>query len=82
VRIFRGAGFELQLNRPFAGALVLPAHYRRDPRVMALMVEVNRSVYMDEISGERLATFEKLASRVREAAVGLIKHTRDIVAQR
>jgi N-formylglutamate amidohydrolase len=82
LRIFRGAGFEVQLNRPFAGAIVPAAHYRCDQRVMALMVEVNRSLYMDEVSGERLPTFETLASGLRQAVTELIEHARDTSAQR
>ena len=43
--------------RPFAGALVPAKHYRADDRVKSLMIEVNRRLYMNEVSGERLISF-------------------------
>lgn len=57
VNAFEGAGFKVAVNRPFAGALVPMKFFGQDPRVMALMVEVNRSLYMDEGSGRKLGGF-------------------------
>jgi N-formylglutamate amidohydrolase len=78
VGLFRDAGFRVQLDRPFSGALVPATHYQRDTRVMAIMVEVNRSLYMNEGSGERLATFGEIASRLRSAVTRLIEAARAI----
>ena len=43
------AGYSFALDVPFSGTVV-PAKFLGDPRVLALMVEVNRELYMDEIS--------------------------------
>jgi len=53
LQLFRAEGFSVELNRPFAGALVPAKHYRTDPRVSGLMVEVNRRLYIDDATGER-----------------------------
>lgn len=42
---------------PFAGALVPSAYYQRDVRVHALMIELNRSLYMCEDSGGQSSQF-------------------------
>ncbi len=64
---FADQGFSVAFDRPFAGALVPAAHYRRDSRVLAIMVEVNRRLYMDESTGVRLAGFDRLRYRVCHA---------------
>jgi N-formylglutamate deformylase len=52
MRIFR--------NKPYQGALVPLNHYQCSPQVMALMIEVNRSLYVNEETGERLASFDAI----------------------
>lgn len=65
VAAFRAAGFTVGLNTPFAGALVPSAHYQKDRRVSAAMVEVRRDLYLDEGNGLPLARFAQLAQTVR-----------------
>ena len=60
------AGFSVLVNRPFAGALVPAKHYRREPRVRAVMIEINRRLYMDEQTGERLPRFGEVRQAVSE----------------
>ena len=58
------------MNTPFAGAIVPePFYSQRDKRVRSLMVEVNRSLYMDEKTGKKKETFEK----VKKAVQGFLK---------
>jgi N-formylglutamate amidohydrolase len=71
--VFRGAGFATEIDRPFSGALVPEPFHGRDPRVWAIMIEVNRSLYMDERSGERLPSFAGIAAKVRASTVQLIR---------
>ncbi|MCR5689589.1 MAG: N-formylglutamate amidohydrolase [Clostridiales bacterium] len=40
-------GYSVRLNSPFAGSLVPLRFYRRDKRVSSLMLEINRSLYLD-----------------------------------
>ena len=64
---FEKQGFSVEFNRPFAGALVPMDYYRSDPRVAALMVEVNRRLYLDEETAERLAVFDVMREQLGEA---------------
>ena len=51
------------INRPYIGSIV-PASYDDDPRVLSIMIEVNRSLYMDEIKGTRRADFAPIREQV------------------
>ena len=55
-RLFRVKGFSVAQNDPFEGVLV-PDRYQGNASVLALMIEINRSLYMDEASGDRLPGF-------------------------
>ncbi|HVL80085.1 MAG TPA: N-formylglutamate amidohydrolase [Actinomycetota bacterium] len=46
-------GLDTARDVPFAGTYVPLRHYRQDPRVSSLMVEVRRDLYMDEATGAR-----------------------------
>ena len=64
VRTFQDAGFSVAVNEPFAGALVPSNYYQSDERVVALMIEVRRDLYMDEATGEKLATFAEFRKKL------------------
>lgn len=66
---FRRAGWQVDLNSPFGGALVPASHYRRDARVGAIMVEVNRGLYLHEAHATALPAFERIAQRIRQCCV-------------
>lgn len=57
-------GWFVAVDRPFAGALIPMAHYRRDPRVHALMIEVRRDLYMDEATGARSARYDRVKAQL------------------
>jgi N-formylglutamate amidohydrolase len=46
---FRALGYAVPVDRPYAGALVPPRHYRSDGRLHAVMVEGNRGLYLSEV---------------------------------
>lgn len=66
------AGWRVSLNEPFAGALVPASRYQRDARVGAVMVEVNRRLYLREVDATPAADFERIARRIRESCVEAI----------
>jgi N-formylglutamate amidohydrolase len=61
------------VNRPFAGALVPRRFHRGEPQVLAVMIEVNRGLYMDEASGEAIAAFDSVARGVQDAVGCLVE---------
>jgi N-formylglutamate deformylase len=56
----QGRGYSVMVDAPFAGALVPLSAYRKDRRVQSVMIEVNRSLYMDEKSGLKKPAFEQV----------------------
>lgn len=54
---FECEGLRVAVNHPFSGTLVPDKHYRKDRRVQSLMIEVNRGMYLEERTGERLGGF-------------------------
>jgi len=73
---FTAAGFSVQINAPFSGALVPSKHYRRDARVAALMIEVRRDLYMHEDTGERRSDFASFGRRLQQLLQELVLQTR------
>lgn len=70
VDCFASEGFAVDVNRPFAGALVPLRWYGTDTRVSAVMIEVRRGLYCDEATGVKLPGFEAVADRIRRAVTG------------
>jgi len=53
------------VNRPYAGTMVPLPYWRKDHRVTSIMIEVNRSLYMDEATGHKTASFESVAQQMK-----------------
>ena len=60
-------GYSVEIDRPFAGALVPLTWHGRDRRVSALMIETRRGLYCDEASGRRTGDFERVAADIERA---------------
>jgi len=61
---FIAKGFTVQINRPFSGALVPMEYYGKEKAVSAIMIEVNRKLYMEERTGCRLSDFERVKQSI------------------
>src|SRR5262249_62272815 len=71
---FGALGYSVQIDRPFAGALVPLRHYRSDHRVHAVMIEVNRGLYLTETPGvARLGRFAAICRDVQRVLRRLIE---------
>lgn len=66
-REFSSMGLSVELNRPYAGALVPLKHYRRTREIAAVMIEVRRGLYMDELNGFRSTGFMEM-----KQAIGIV----------
>jgi N-formylglutamate amidohydrolase len=69
VTAFQCEGWRVNLNQPFAGALVPGSRYQQDHRVNAVMVEINRQLYLREQDATPLSTFATIAQRVRNCCM-------------
>ena len=61
---FASEGLRIAVNHPFSGTFVPEKHYRKNPRVQSLMIEVNRGIYMHERTGTHLACFSEVQGQV------------------
>lgn len=73
VDAFTRSGWSVAVNEPFAGALVPASRYRRDSRVKAVMVEVNRDLYLDRESFEPKPDLVQIAAEVRRCCFEALK---------
>ena len=55
-------GFEVEINRPFAGAMVPLAWYGHDRRVASVMIETRRGLYCDESTGSPSGNYDRVAA--------------------
>jgi len=63
---FERLGLAVGVNRPFSGTFVPTDFYRHDRNVASVMIEINRSLYMDEATGERLQSFGQFQAKLRQ----------------
>ncbi len=61
---FRKLGYTVSINDPFAGSLVPLKHYRRDSRVLSVMVELNRQLYLKDGTNASNAHFHSLRRQI------------------
>lgn len=78
-QVFEDAGYSVGVNAPFAGSLVPMAHYRKDPRVASIMIEVRRDLYITHINFPEITydtvaihRMQQLASRAIYGALALL----------
>lgn len=65
-------GFSVVRNEPFRGCLVPSKYYRSERRVRALMIEINRSLYMDDDFSLREPRLEQLIATLRDLQSSLV----------
>ena len=68
-KVFTARNLTVAVDRPFSGALGPPKHHWQDKRLLALMIELNRSTYMDESTAHPLESFDPLRSLLHEAVL-------------
>ena len=73
VEAYRRRGYHVEVNRPFAGALVPIERYRKDKRVLSVMLELNRGLYLDGDSGDKSEGFEATLNRNHLALADMIE---------
>lgn len=48
IRFFEERKYKVKLNSPFKGTIVPLKFYHKETKVMSLMIEINRKIYLDE----------------------------------
>jgi N-formylglutamate amidohydrolase len=68
---FTAAGFAVVRNTPFAGGYITQAYGRPHQGVHALQIEIDRSLYMDEVRIERRPEFDAVAAALHRVVADL-----------
>jgi N-formylglutamate amidohydrolase len=71
--LFIDAGFSVEIDRPFGGALVPMEYFGNNRSVASIMVEINRGLYLDEATGRPLPAFPEIAEKVQAVVNRLIE---------
>lgn len=66
---FEELKYTVKINSPFEGTIVPLAYYQQDARVASVMVEVNRSLYMEEEAHKKLKTFSVTSKRISRCII-------------
>jgi N-formylglutamate deformylase len=77
VAAFGRGGWRVAVNDPFAGALVPASRYRRDRRVTAVMVEVNRDLYLEPGRPAPGPDFTRIATELKRRCAEALASVRD-----
>jgi N-formylglutamate deformylase len=63
---FNNRGLSMGIDAPYAGTIVPMNFYGKDSRVMSIMLEVNRKLYLDEPTNQRSENYENTKQIVQE----------------
>ena len=72
VSYFGQAGLSAETDKPFSGTIVPKPYHRQNEAVKSLMIEVNRSLYMDEASGTPGYRFDTIRGMLQGALSFLV----------
>lgn len=69
---FEKRGFAVAVDQPFSGTFVPTCLYHDNRSVVSVMIEVNRSLYMDEAAGRQLSSFDRFQSDLGQILMGAV----------
>lgn len=65
LQAFKSLGFTVKLNKPYAGGFITEHHGNPETAIHAIQIEINRALYMDQITLEKTAGFDDLKSKLK-----------------
>ena len=66
VSFFEKAGYSLGVDWPYKGSIVPLDHYQKNKNVSSIMLEVNRSLYLEEPTNQKSESFDNIQKIVDE----------------
>ena len=70
----KAQSWTLGIDTPYAGSIVPMKHFQRDPRVLSIMIEINRVRYMTLRGDEAIRSSE--FERTKEFVTGFVSQLR------
>lgn len=67
-------GYSVRLNQPYGGTMVPLRFYQKDRRVASIMIEINRSLYLNEITGEKTGGYDFVKEQMGNLLSKLLSH--------
>lgn len=64
-------GFRAEFNRPYSGAFITFNYCQPRKNIYTLQIEVNRSIYMDELSYQKNKNFQSVADATSQSIISL-----------
>jgi N-formylglutamate deformylase len=71
VSSFETEGYSTEINKPFSGTIIPEKFYHKNPKVLSVMIEVNRKLYMDEVLVEKNKNFQKTKDTINKTILKL-----------
>jgi len=62
VNYFKSHGYRVEINRPYKGTTVPTRYHQKDARVLSIMVEINKGLYLEDNSLEPIKKSEAFQS--------------------
>jgi N-formylglutamate deformylase len=72
VNAFVDLGLSVAVDEPYKGTIVPMEYYGKESRLSSIMIEINRSLYMDETTAERLERFQSVGDVLRRALIAIV----------
>ncbi len=66
---FEEVGYSVGINTPFAGSIVPLSLYKKDKRVISVMIEINRKLYMHEETFEKTSNFSEVSKAISRCVI-------------
>lgn len=66
VSFFKNAGYTLGVDWPYKGSIVPLEHYQKNKNVFSIMLEINRSLYLNEPTNQKSESYEQIKQTVNE----------------
>jgi N-formylglutamate deformylase len=66
-------GYSVGIDWPYSGALVPMNHYKKNINVKAIMLEINRKLYLEPESNEKSKDYERIRSLIHDFQVFLLQ---------
>jgi N-formylglutamate amidohydrolase len=67
-QVLRALGYSVSRNKPYAGGFITEHYGNPSAGLHALQIELNRALYMDERSHERISRFRRIATDIEALA--------------
>lgn len=71
---FKNLGYKTEVNNPFCGTIIPIKYYQKNKNVKSVMIEINRSLYMNEKTGEKSPNFNTVKNNLHKIISSFAKN--------